>query len=101
MMEYKAGEFITIDSNYNKDDRVFLDPRGNKSLTLGILKITSTSKTRTGRPWTATDSIQMRPKAIYKNSNGYFYKDEGKRVALSELEIEGLRDYIERNALSY
>jgi len=50
-----------------------------------------------------TDSIQYRPKAIFRNSKGYFYKS-GKAIYLTKEEIEEMflfiieaKTYIENN----
>lgn len=42
----------------------------------------------------ASDSIQIRPKAIYKNSKGYYIKDE-KRTYINE-QKEEIEKYIEK-----
>ena len=44
-----------------------------------------------------TDSFQIRPKAIYINKkNDYYWMSEGKRVYLSESEVEELDRFLDR-----
>lgn len=43
-----------------------------------------------------TDSIQIRPKAIYKNEKGYYKKDDGKRVFFNEDEVKEIEESIDK-----
>lgn len=43
-----------------------------------------------------TDSVQIRPKAIYKNDQGYYRKEDGKRIYLGDEHIEEVEKAIEK-----
>lgn len=44
-----------------------------------------------------TSSFQIRPKLIYKDKKGYYYKPYGKVVRLTELEMKEVDDFINKN----
>ncbi len=43
-----------------------------------------------------TDSVQIRPKAIYKNDQGYYRKEEGKRLYLGDEHVKEVEQAIEK-----
>lgn len=43
-----------------------------------------------------TDSVQIRPKAIYKNDQGYYRKEDGKRLYLGDEHTEEVENAIEK-----
>jgi hypothetical protein len=49
-----------------------------------------------------TDSIQIRPKAIFKSSKGYYYKNPGSRtksgktIYLTDAEVSEMEEFIKR-----
>lgn len=43
-----------------------------------------------------TDSVQIRPKAIYKNDQGYYRKEDGKRLYLGDEHVKEVEQAIEK-----
>lgn len=43
-----------------------------------------------------TESIQIRPKAIYRNDKGFYIKNDGKRKFLNKEETEEVENAVER-----
>lgn len=43
-----------------------------------------------------TSSIQIRPKAIYRNSKGYYKKDNGKRIFFNDKDTKEIEEAIDK-----
>lgn len=88
----KADEmkFIILKSYYMSKDRIILKDIKNSSakLTLGyLLKMGKFNENDDILVLNEdTDSVQIRPKAIYKNNKGYYIKSDNKRVYLDNTE---------------
>ena len=88
-------KFIILKSHYISKDRVVLKKNIDKyhaSGTLGYLLEFGTFKPADDILILTedTDSVQIRPKAIYKNNKGYYIKQDNKRKYLDNIdEIEG------------
>lgn len=89
-------KFIILNSYYMSKDRVILkEPKrcSSKTATLGYLLTIRTFNENDDILVLSedTDSVQIRPKAIYKNNKGYYIKEDNKRVYLSNVkEIENV-----------
>lgn len=58
---------------------------GKREITLAYLsKMGSFNEDKEYNILVNTDSIQIRPKAIYKNNMGYYRKEDGKRIFLGD-----------------
>ena len=84
-------KFIILNSYYMSKDRIILkEPKrcSSKTATLGYLLKMGTFNENDDILVLSedTDSIQIRPKAIYKNKKGYYIKDNNKRVYLTNVE---------------
>ena len=76
-------------SIYNSKDRVVLYSKDGYDFTLGYLNKTATFDDAQGfLIMSEQDSIQIRPKAIYKNDKGYYVKTDNKKRYLSSEEVE-------------
>lgn len=91
----KADEmkFIILKSHYTSIDRIILKEKRPccPTLTLGYLLTMGTFNENDDILVLSedTDSIQIRPKAIYKNNKGYYIKIDNKRTYLDNVkEIE-------------
>ena len=83
-------KFIILKSYYKSKDRIILKDfieRGT-SATLGYLLEFGTFKPSYDILILSenTDSVQIRPKAIYKNNKGYYIKQDNKRKYLDNIE---------------
>lgn len=88
-------KFIILKSYYTSKDRVilkhFLKRGSSLCATLGYLLEIKTFNPKDDILILSedTDSVQIRPKAIYKNNKGYYVKTDGKREYLENIdEIE-------------
>lgn len=87
-------KFIILKSHYMSKDRIILKEKIDKynaTATLGYLLEFSTFKPSEDILILSedTDSVQIRPKAIYKNNKGYYIKQNNKREYLNNInEIE-------------
>lgn len=86
-------KFIILKSFYMSKDRIILGKHktGIGTPTLGYLLEFGTFKPSDDILILSeeTDSVQIRPKAIYKNNKGYYIKTDGKRKYLDNIdEIE-------------
>lgn len=84
-------KFIILKSHYMSKDRIILREKideYNATATLGyLLEMGTFNKNDDVLILNEdTDSIQIRPKAIYKNSKGYYIKENGKREYLANVE---------------
>lgn len=83
-------KFIILKSYYMSKDRIILkEPRPcSGTLTLGYLLKMGTFNENDNILMLSedTDSIQIRPKAIYKNNKGYYIKVDNKRAYLENIE---------------
>ena len=85
-------KFIILKSYYMSKDRVILKEKCypyHESATLGYLLTIRTFNENDDILVLSedTDSVQIRPKAIYKNNKGYYIKDSNsKRVYLDNIE---------------
>lgn len=84
-------KFIILSSHYMSKDRIILKRDIDKyhtTATLGYLLEMGTFNQNNDILLLSenTDSIQIRPKAIYKNSKGYYIKDNGKTFYLNNIE---------------
>lgn len=84
-------KFIILESYYTSKDRIILKEArrcSSKVATLGYLlkKGTFNENDDILVLTEDTDSIQIRPKAIYKNNKGYYIKQDNKRVYLENIE---------------
>lgn len=84
-------KFIILKSHYMSKDRIVLKEKGylyNASATLGYLLTMRTFNENDDVLVLSedTDSIQIRPKAIYKNNKGYYIKQDNKRIFLDNIE---------------
>ena len=88
-------KFIILKSHYMSKDRIVLKKNIDKyhaSATLGYLLENGTFNKDDDILILSedTDSIQIRPKAIYKNNKGHYIKQDNKRKYLDNVdEIEG------------
>lgn len=85
-------KFIILKSHYMSKDRIILKKNINEyhaTATLGYLLKMGTFNENDDILVLSedTDSIQIRPKAIYKNDKGYYIKQDSKRVYLKNTEI--------------
>ena len=87
-------KFIILKSHYMSKDRIILKEKIDKynaTATLGYLLEFGTFKPSADILILSedTDSVQIRPKAIYKNNKGYYIKQNNKREYLNNInEIE-------------
>ena len=88
-------KFIILKSYYTSKDRIilkeFIERGSGASATLGYLLEFGTFKPSENILILSedTDSVQIRPKAIYKNNKGYYIKQNNKREYLNNInEIE-------------
>ena len=82
-------------SSYINKDRIILGEHGYYSITLGVLNIIRDFNENDDYIIIKdTESVQIRPKALYKHKNGYYYKDK-ERIFLKEDEILEANKYIE------
>lgn len=85
-------KFIILKSYYTSKDRIILKDfikRGSSlCATLGYLLEFGTFKPSDSILILSenTDSVQIRPRAIYKNSKGYYIKQDNKRKYLDNIE---------------
>ena len=84
-------KFIILKSHYISKDRIVLKEKCylyNANATLGYLLKMGTFNENDDILVLSenTDSIQIRPKAIYKNNNGYYIKQDNKRIFLDNIE---------------
>ncbi len=83
-------KFIILESYYMSKDRIILKQFNGtrKTATLGyLLKMGTFNENDDVLVLSEeTDSIQIRPKAIYKNNKGYYIKTDNKRVYLENTE---------------
>lgn len=84
-------KFIILKSHYMSKDRIVLKEKCylyNASATLGyLLKMGTFNENDDVLVLSEdTDSIQIRPKAIYKNNKGYYIKQDNKRIFLDNIE---------------
>lgn len=84
-------KFIILNSYYMSKDRIILkEPKScsSKTATLGYLLTMGTFNENDDILVLNedTDSVQIRPKAIYKNNKGYYIKEDNKRVYLKNIE---------------
>lgn len=91
MSKANKMKFIILKSHYMSKDRIILKENINKyhaTATLGYLLEMGTFNQNDDILILSedTDSIQIRPKAIYKNNKGYYIKQENKRVYLQNNE---------------
>lgn len=92
-------KFIILKSHYMSKDRIILRKKIDKynaTATLGYLLEMGTFNKNDDVLILSedTDSIQIRPKAIYKNSKGYYIKEDNKRKYIqNEEEIESYIKY--------
>lgn len=86
-------KFIILKSYYASEDRVILKEKfktgSSLKATLGyLLKMGTFNENDEVLVLSEdTDSVQIRPKAIYKNNKGYYIKQDNKRVYLTNTEI--------------
>lgn len=91
-MNEKNMKFIILKSFYTSKDRIIIKDfikRGNaECATLGYLLEMGTFNPQDDILVLSedTDSVQIRPKAIYKNNKGYYIKKDNKRVYLDNVE---------------
>lgn len=88
-------KFIILKSYYTSKDRIilkdFIERGSGACATLGYLLEFGTFQPSDNILILTedTDSVQIRPKAIYKNNKGYYVKTDGKREYLENIdEIE-------------
>lgn len=88
-------KYIILKSYYTSKDRIilkeFIERGSGASATLGYLLEFGTFKPSDDILILTedTDSVQIRPKAIYKNNKGYYIKQDNKRKYLNNIdEIE-------------
>lgn len=88
-------KFIILKSYYTSKDRIilkdFIERGSGACATLGYLLEFGTFQPSDNILILTedTDSVQIRPKAIYKNNKGYYVKTDGKRKYLENIdEIE-------------
>ena len=84
-------KFIILKSHYISKDRIVLKEKCylyNENATLGYLLKMGTFNENDDILFLSenTDSIQIRPKAIYKNNKGYYIKQDNKRIFLDNIE---------------
>ena len=84
-------KFIILKSHYMSKDRVVLKEKCYEyqgTATLGYLLTIRTFNENDDILVLSedTDSVQIRPKAIYKNKKGYYIKEDNKRVYLDNVE---------------
>ena len=84
-------KFIILKSHYISKDRIVLKEKCylyNANATLGYLLKMGTFNENDDILVLSenTDSIQIRPKAIYKNNKGYYIKQNNKRIFLDNIE---------------
>lgn len=84
-------KFIILKSHYMAKDRIILKEKideYNTTATLGYLLEFGTFKPSEDILILTedTDSVQIRPKAIYKNNKGYYIKQDNKRKYLDNIE---------------
>lgn len=84
-------KFIILKSHYMAKDRIILKEKideYNTTTTLGYLLEFGTFKPSDDILILTedTDSVQIRPKAIYKNNKGYYIKQDNKRKYLDNIE---------------
>lgn len=84
-------KFIILKSHYMSKDRIILKENIDKyrsTATIGYLLKMGTFNENDEILILSedTDSIQIRPKAIYKNNKGYYIKDNAKRIYLNNIE---------------
>ena len=84
-------KFIILKSHYMSKDRIILKEKIDKynaTATLGYLLEFGTFKPSADILILSedTDSVQIRPKAIYKNNKGYYIKQDNKRKYLDNIE---------------
>lgn len=84
-------KFIILKSHYMAKDRIILKEKideYNTTTTLGYLLEfgTFTPSDDILILTEDTDSVQIRPKAIYKNNKGYYIKQDNKRKYLDNIE---------------
>lgn len=83
-------KFIILNSYYMSKDRIILGNRqiGRGTPTLGYLLTIRTFNENDDILVLSedTDSVQIRPKAIYKNNKVYYIKEDNKRVYLTNVE---------------
>lgn len=83
-------KFIILKSYYMSKDRIVLGNHkiGSGTPTLGYLLKMGTFNENDNILMLSedTDSIQIRPKAIYKNNKGYYIKVDNKRAYLENIE---------------
>lgn len=84
-------KFIILNSYYVSKDRIILkEPKrcSSKTATLGYLLTIRTFNENDNILVLSedTDSVQIRPKAIYKNNKGYYIKEDNKRTYLTNIE---------------
>lgn len=84
-------KFIILNSYYMSKDRIILkEPKrcSGKTATLGYLLTIRTFNENDDILVLSedTDSVQIRPKAIYKNNKGYYIKEDNRRTYLTNVE---------------
>ena len=84
-------KFIILKSHYMSKDRIVLKEKCylyNATATLGYLLTIRTFNENDDILVLEenTDSVQIRPKAIYKNNQGYYILKDNKRVYLDNVE---------------
>lgn len=82
--------------NSNIEDEIYL---AIHDITLAILRVSGDLDTQTEYPiCTSYQSIQIRPKSLYHNSTGYYIKENGKQVYITN---EDELAHIERSIKKY
>ena len=84
-------KYIILSSHYMSKDRIILKEdigEYHGTATLGYLLEFGTFKPSDSILILSenTDSVQIRPRAIYKNSKGYYIKQDNKRKYLADIE---------------
>ena len=80
----------------SSNDKVIIS-KGDKTLTLAyLLRIEDFNQDNKFNILHNTDSIQIRPKAIYKNEKGYYKKVDNKRIYFTEEETKEIENTIEK-----
>lgn len=105
--------------SYTNDDRVLIFERNEdyfnnsyvrlvKYLICGLIEVTRDWNDDDEFPIVSdTDSVQIRPKSIFKSSKGYYYKNSSgrnksaKTVYLTESEVNEMLDFIEKFKKSF
>lgn len=94
--------------SYTSDDRVLIFEKNEKYIStvdnLFQVKYLCCALIEVTRDWkdddefpivSDTDSIQIRPKGIFKSSKGYYYKS-GKTIYLTDEEVNQMNDFINK-----